>query len=106
MARSYRKEPVVKDHSTSMKTIANRIVRRRLKNTSFYLANRNAYRKEVCSYCICDWWFRETYAEYATRAERYKQDYYNGICRWGIRGNTDMSKDINYWQWFKMYKRK
>ena len=106
MARSFRKEPVVKDHSISMKAIANRTLRRRLKGVSFDVANGNSYRKVVCTYDICDWWFRESYVEYAARVARYNHEYINGIYRWGIRTSTNMSEDMNYWQWFKMYKRK
>ena len=106
MARSFRKEPVVKDHSTGMKAIANRTLRRRLKEVSFDVANGNSYRKVVCSYDICDWWFRESYAEYAARAVRYNHEYISGVYRWGIRTSRDMSEDMNYWQWFKIYKRK
>ena len=106
MARSYKKQPVVNGHSKGMKANANRCVRRRLKNTYFDLANGNAYRKIVCSYDICDWLFRETYAVYVARAVCYRHEYLNGISRWGIRTSIDMSADMNYWQWFKMYKRK
>ena len=97
---------MVKDHSTGMKTIANRKARRRLKVASFEIANGNAYRKIVCSYDICDWWFRETYAEYAVRADKYRMEYLNGITRWGIRTSVDMSEGMDYWQWFRVYKRK
>ena len=106
MARSYRKNPVVKDHTKGMKAVASRRLRRRCKSASFGIANGNAYRKQFCSYDISDWAFRETYAEYTARAERYRIEHLTGVSCWGIRTSRDMSADMNYWQWFKMYKRK
>lgn len=104
MARSYKKSPVVKDHTTGMKTIANRKVRRRLSSVVYMLANGNAYRKIFCSYSISDWSFRETYADYKLKAEGYRNDYENGIGRFNSR--KDFSVDMTYWDWFKTYKRK
>ena len=99
MARSYKKNPVVKDSSKGMKSIANRIFRRK---KNICVANGNAYRKCFCSYNISDWWFRETYYAYLARARRYRSDYENGIGIWGR--SKDYSVDMSYWQWFKMYK--
>ena len=99
MSRSYKKTPIVKDHTRGMKSIANRKFRRK----KIAIADGNAYRKVVCSYDICDWAFRETYAEYCIRAERYRKEYENGT---GYRRHTDLSVDMSYWDWFKMYRRK
>ena len=99
MSRSYKKVPVVKDHTKGMKTMANRIFRRK----SIAVANGNAYRKVFCSYDISDWAFRETYAEYCARAERYRKEFENGI---GIRRFKDCSAKMSYWSWYKMYRRK
>jgi len=101
MARSYKKNPVVKDSSKGMKTVANKLFRRK-KNV--FVANGNAYRKFFCSYNISDWFFRETYPEYLLRARRYRSDYENGINVY--RRCIDYSGGMSYWQWFRMYKRK
>ena len=99
MSRSYKKTPVVKDHTRGMKSVANRIFRRK----RIAVANGSAYRKVVCSYDISDWAFRETYAEYCARAAKYRKDYENSI---GIRSRSDYSADMSYWDWYKMYCRK
>ena len=99
MSRSHKKTPIVKDHTRGMKSIANRIFRRK----NMPVANGNAYRKVICSYDISDWAFRETYAEYCARAEKYKKDFENGI---GFRGRKDYSSDMSYWGWYKTYCRK
>ena len=101
MARSYKKNPVVKDSSKGMKVVANRMFRRK-KNIN--IASGSAYRKCYCSYNICDWLFRETYPEYLARAKRYRSEWENGIRNW--RGYNDNAASMSYWQWFKMYKRK
>lgn len=57
MSRSYRKTPIVKDNGKSKKTIkslANRKVRRKLNNPEFEMANGKAYRKEFESWDIAD----------------------------------------------------
>ena len=103
MSRSYKKTPVVKDESNGMKTTANRQVRRMLKR-GCDIANGSAYRKLFCSYDICDWAFRQSWAEYREEMERYRKEFENGICRWGRV--KDRSEGMNYRQWFKMFKRK
>ena len=99
MSRSYKKTPVVKDHTKGMKAVANRIFRRK----NIAVANGNAYHKVVCSYDISDWAFRETYAEYCARAESYRKEFINGV---GHRRRKDYSKEMSYWDWYKMYRRK
>jgi len=98
MSRSYKKEPVVKDYNRNSKKYANRKVRRKFKNCDY--PDGNAYRKLTCSWDICDYKFRETYKEYEIRKRRYEYEYINGVTK------TDWSEDMNYWQWYKMYKRK
>ena len=105
MARSYKKHPVVKDNSGGMKAVANRKVRRILKqNLNLDVADGNAYRKLFNSWDISDWCFRETWREYQACAERYRKEYENGVCRYGYR--MRLYDDMSYWQWYKMYKRK
>jgi len=100
MSRSYKKYPCVKDKNRGMKAFANRKVRRQSKE----VADGNAYRRLVCSYDISDWAFHETYKEYCARADRYRKEYENGAVRWGLR--VDISEEMSYWDWYKMYRRK
>lgn len=53
MSRSYKKTAGYCDRNPFMKSYANRVVRR--KPTNYTIANGSAYRKEMCSYDICDW---------------------------------------------------
>jgi len=99
MSRSYKKTPIVKDHTRGMKAVANRKFRRK----SIVVANGNAYRKVVCSYDISDWAFRETYAEYCARTERYRAEFENGIHSWRSR---NYSEDMSHLDWYKTYCRK
>ena len=49
MGKSYKKTPIIKENGESkkkMKTIANKAVRRKMKDTDFEITNGNAYRKE------------------------------------------------------------
>ena len=58
MGKSYKKTPIIKENGESkkkMKTIANKAVRRKIKNIDFEIANGNAYRKEYESYDIADY---------------------------------------------------
>lgn len=52
MSRSFKKTPGYKDRDPFMKNYANRRVRR--KSVTYVIANGKAYRKESCSYDICD----------------------------------------------------
>lgn len=104
MSRSYKKEPVVKDYNRDSKKYANRKVRRKFKNCDY--SNGNAYRKLCCSWDICDYKFRETYREYEGRKRRYEYDYINGVKGFGLNYSYNYGVDMNYWQWYKMYKRK
>ena len=116
MSRSYKKNPIVKDHSGGMKNVANRKVRRRLKSARFgladgrfELANGRAYRKVFCSWCICDWRVRETYGKYLADAEAAEKDYLNGMCQpaYYVHNRFLVSyKDYSFWDWYKRYKRK
>lgn len=55
MSRSYRKQPVWKDHNRGMKAIANRKVRRALnRDINFDLSN-SLYKRYFCQYDICDY---------------------------------------------------
>lgn len=55
MSRSYRKQPVWKDHNRGMKAMANRKVRRALnRDANFELPN-SLYKRYFCQYDICDY---------------------------------------------------
>ena len=52
MSRSYRKQPVWKDHNRGMKAMANRKVRRALnRDANFELPN-SLYKRDICDYCF------------------------------------------------------
>ena len=63
MSRSVKKNPVIKDNGKSkkaQKTHANRIVRRKLKDPEFDIADGKAYKKEFESWNIADYVSRWT----------------------------------------------
>ena len=73
MSKSIRKTPILKDNGRSKKqnrAIANRIVRRKLKNLDYEIADGTAYKKEFESYNIADyvryWSEEDARREYAT----------------------------------------
>lgn len=70
MGKSVKKTPVIKDNGRSkkkQKAIANRILRRKLKNPDYGATKGNAYKKEFESYNIAD------YVIYWTKEEAIKQ---------------------------------
>lgn len=74
MARSYRKNPVWKDHNKGMKQIANRKVRRALRRNHEISLSHKSYRKYFSSYDICD---------YCSLIDRdFKKYYQKQIDRW------------------------
>lgn len=75
MSRSYRKQPVCKDHNRGMKQIANRKVRRALNRDLDLVLQHRSYRKYFCSYDICD---------YCSLIDRDFERYYqNELNYWG-----------------------
>jgi len=93
MSRSYKKFPIIKDHSKGMKTIANRRVR---KQPLEALSNGMFYKKMFQQYNICDFKIKETFNEYL-QAIKKRED---------IAEFTD-EEIIKYRnEWEKMYKRK
>ncbi|MDR0273018.1 MAG: hypothetical protein LBI27_06855 [Clostridiales bacterium] len=107
MSRSYKKNPVIKDYNAGMKTMANRKVRRVMKQRlKTKIANGNAYRKLFNPWDISDWSVMKTWREYQTLIEIYKKEYENGVCRYGLPYCFDRSQGMSYWDWFKTYKRK
>jgi len=66
MSRSYRKSPVIKDNGKGkkkQKAIANRVVRRKLKNPDYVVPNGGSYTKEYESWRIADYTSRCTEEE-------------------------------------------
>lgn len=55
MSRSYRKQPVWKDHNRGMKTMANRKVRRALNRDIDLELPNSLYKRYFCQYDICDY---------------------------------------------------
>ena len=100
MSRSYKKNPYVTDHSQgtkSMKRIANRIVRRRLKNDED-MPVRLKPKKMTESWDICDYKWRTTREEaiqwYLCECQNtYIQKYY-----------PTLESYLNYWE--KCHRRK
>lgn len=71
MSRSYRHTPIIKDNTHKgkkpAKRIANKIVRARLKNIDYTIADGTSFKKEYCSYNIADYvcrWTREDAIKY------------------------------------------
>ena len=91
MGKSYKKTPVIKENGESkkkMKTIANKAVRRKMKDADFEIANGNAYRKEYESYDIADYISRQTKHD---AIEAYKNK------RW-IQEKYTLEKWLNEWK--------
>lgn len=83
MSRSYRKQPVWKDHNRGMKTIANRKVRRALnRDIDFELPN-SLYKRYFCQYDICD---------YCSLVSRSFEQFYQSRVR-------DWKERRHYWFW-------
>lgn len=83
MARSYRKQPVWKDHNRGMKKIANRKVRRALnRNINLDLSN-STYKKYTCQWDICDYC--------SLVPSSFEQFYHISVNRWKERKS--------YWFW-------
>lgn len=102
MSRSYKKNPFVTDHSQgtkSMKRIANRTVRRRLK-TDEDMPARLQHKKMTESWDICDYKWRMTredaiewYNDDSQRKSTYFKKHYPTLEAW-----------LKYWD--KCYRRK
>lgn len=103
MSRSYKKTPICKDHTTGMKKIANRKVRRMMKNPHVHLPGR-LYRRAFNSYDICDWVFMgtdfETYYKEEVAKWKEMKDKYSWY-------KEEMpTRESCKKEWMKMYKNK
>ena len=88
MSRSYRKQPVWKDHNRGMKAMANRKVRRALnRDANFELPN-SLYKRYFCQYDICDYCFLVS--------RSFEQFYQSRIRNWKERRHYWFWKDQPY----------
>lgn len=93
MSRSYRKHPIVKDGGRSKKedrTLANRIVRRKLNNLDYEIADGKAYKKEFESWNIADYismWTKEE------AIKEYERDEYIDKKRF-----PTLESWLNFWE--------
>lgn len=77
MSRSYRKQPVWKDHNHGMKAMANRKVRRALNRDHDLDLRHHLYKRYFCSWDICD---------YCSLVPRNFEEYYQReVIRWKNR---------------------
>lgn len=93
MSRSYKKNPICKDHNKYMKKYANRRFRKR--KFDIILKNKQ-YRKYTCSYDICDYIFRTDFKEYIKI-----ENNLNKIFNKPLKSEKELYKE-----WYKFYKRK
>lgn len=105
MGKSYRKQPVWKDHNRGMKELANRKVRRALnRNHELHLPHKS-YKKFCESYDICD---------YLSLVPKSFEEYYRQeVNDWYRRQSQPWWKDVpfperkkTYREWMKWYRGK
>ena len=110
MSNSVKKNPVVKDNSRGSnkksKRLANRKVRRKLKDVEYTVADGKSYRKEYESWIISDYSTRMTEQEALEYYHRFTDpnnvDY--DPMRWVVK-ECPTEKEFMRW-WKKTYKRK
>lgn len=85
MSRSYRKQPVWKDHNHGMKAMANRKVRRALNRDHDLDLRHHLYKRYFCSWDICDYC--------SLVAKSFEEYYRQEIIRWKNRRNYCWYKD-------------
>ena len=107
MSRSYKKNPYVTDHSAntkSMKRIANRTVRRRLKNNEDMPA-RLQHKKMTESWEICDYKWRMTREEAIQwYNEQLEWQKHKGSLTYFLKLYPTLEAWLKYWE--KCYVRK
>ena len=99
MSRSYKKTPIVKDRNKGQKAVANRTVRRKLKDPDYGMADGKSYKKEYESWNISDYYFMMTEDE---AKEEWKKSYEES--EW-FREKYPTLKVFMRW-WRKWYKNK
>ena len=105
MSRSYKKVPYCGDtHHKDNKRIANRHVRRQLKNNPELNLNYGKYKRLFEQYDICDYYWFCTWEEYwenEVRSYEYFKQFYPD-CKY----NKEPDKKECYRRWKKWYRNK
>lgn len=104
MSRSYRKNPVGKDHNYGMKQCANKKVRRVLNRNPELRLKGKEYKKLFESYDICDYWFPpKNFEEYFQSAIKRWHEWQ--IYSWGRKEPFPDRKEC-YRDWIKYHRGK
>ena len=104
MGKSYRKQPVWKDHNRGMKQIANRKVRRALNRNYDLRLPHKSYKKFCESWDICDYLslvpktFEEYYQQEVKRWYRWQNSW--------LRNEPFPERKKVYREWIKWYRGK
>lgn len=99
MSRSYKKTPIVKDRNKGQKALANRTVRRKLKDSDYGMANGKSYKKEYESWNISDYYFMMTEEEAKQEWEESSKKY-----KWFREEYPTLESYMKWWK--KTYKYK
>lgn len=109
MARSYKKNPIVKDHGAFAANYGNRILRRMHKRGDYSVPDGKAYRFTVNPYDVCDHRSRETWEEHVTWVESKGEASY-GARRLNFMSHAKDPDEIDwkneYRSWYTSYKMK
>lgn len=102
MGKSYKKMPYCGDEGTkSNKKVANRTVRRKLKEDTELVLNNKQYKKAYESWNIVDYYSKSTWEEYWN----FQLECYRTWTSLGIEGEMPDKKKC-YREWYKAYKMK
>lgn len=104
MSRSYKKYPIVTDNGCSkeLKKYANRVVRQKMKDVNFGIANGKSYRKLFESYDICDYVFYLSFEQFKAIRKR-RLELREIVC------DEEQLKELEkewYRMWYTSYKSK
>ena len=94
MSRSYKKFPVVKDHSKGQKQLANKKLRRN--KNKYILMQRGEYKKHYEQWNICDWnWY---WSKQDAIDSWYEEEspYYTGVA-WRHKNYKTLENWLSYW---------
>jgi len=103
MSRSYKKNPIVKDHNSGR--IGKKFANKKVRNVNTFIPNGNAYKKLFCSYNIHDYISRQPYSDCIKEFESELSSFINGGIEYDPR-NEKYSRWYDYNNWAKYYKRK
>lgn len=102
MSRSYKKSPVVKDHTKGAKKIANRRVRAKLKQNPDAIGQNGSYKKVYEQWNIHDWQSMQTEQEAITKY----YSFLNSEQPWKKEYVKEYTLETWLQEWKKYYKRK